>query len=131
MEDSAKVLTARVAAMAPRILAGTTASVALSDLSGRLGTIAGRCHAKLVRLEPLEDSATAGLLHRASAVAVLETDFRGLSELLQFLARDTLVTFVDRVQLTPADPLAAPAVPEQIDMELRLSAWYLTLGAGS
>jgi hypothetical protein len=85
----------------------------------------------LVRLEPLEDSATAGLLHRASAVAVLETDFRGLSELLQFLARDTLVTVVDRVQLTPADPLAAPAVSEQINVELRLSAWYLTLRAGS
>jgi hypothetical protein len=131
MEDSAKALTPQIAELAPRILAGSTAPVALSDLSGRLASIAGLLHARLVRFDPANDSTSAGPLRRVTAVAEVETDFRGVAELLAVLARDTLVTVVERVQLTAADPLALSATPERLDVELRISAWYLARGAGS
>jgi hypothetical protein len=125
MEDSTKVLTARIAALAPRILSGTSAPLALSDLSGRLSTLIGLYHGRMVRFEAAPDTGAAGPLRRVSAIVALESDFRGLAELLDRLQRDQLVTVVTRVQLAPADPLAPSSTPERIDVELSLNAWYL------
>jgi Type II secretion system (T2SS), protein M subtype b len=131
MEDSARNLTARVASLAPRILSGASAPVALSDLSGRFGTLAGLTHGCMTRFEALPDSVAAGPLRKVTATVGIETDFKGIAELLERLARDTLVTVVERVQLTPSDPQAPPATPERLDVELRVSAWYLRRGRDS
>jgi hypothetical protein len=131
MEDSAKVLTAAVAGLAPRILSGNSAAVALSDLSGRLGTIAGRHHARLLRVEPAPGADSAGALRRVAATAEFESDFQGLAELLAVLAQDTLVIVVDRLQVSSeAASTTPPSTPERLEIELRLSAWYL-VGGGS
>ncbi len=131
MEDSARTLTSRVVALAPRLLAGPTAPSALSDLSGRLTAIAARHHAALVALEALPDSAGAGSLRRLSARAVLETDFRGVAEILAVLGRDAVALRAERIVVTPTDPYAAAAQAEQLRVELRLSGWYLVQAAQS
>ena len=125
MEDSARILTGQVVALAPKLLVGPTAPAALSDLSGQLTMLAFRHHAQLVSLEALPDSTDAGSLRRLSAAAVLNTDFRGLAELLAVLARAPVVLRADQVQVTPADPYAARSEAEQLRVELRISGWYL------
>jgi len=130
LEDSAKALTARVGALAPRILSGSSAPVALNDLSGRLGTLATLCHGRLLRFESSPDTISAGPLRRVTADVSLETDFRGLTEVLERLQRDPLVTVVKRVRVTAGDPLAPAGVVERLDVELTVSAWYLAREAG-
>lgn len=131
MEDSTRILTAKVAAMAPRILSGSTTAVALSDLSGRISTLLSLCHGRMVRFEAVPDSASAGQLRQVTATVALETDFRGLAETLEHLARDPLVTVVERLQVTPSDPVASPATVERLSIELRVTAWYLARGERS
>ena len=46
MEDSARILTGQVVALAPKLLVGPTAPAALSDLSGQLTMLAFRHHAQ-------------------------------------------------------------------------------------
>ncbi|MEO8139344.1 MAG: GspMb/PilO family protein [Gemmatimonadota bacterium] len=131
MEDSARSLTGQVVALAPRLLVGPTASAALSDLSGQLTMLALRHHAQLVSLEAVPDSTTAGSLQRLTASAVMNTDFRSLAELLAVLARDPVALRADRIQVTPADPYASAAQPEQLHVELRLTGWYLAAAVHS
>ncbi len=131
MEDSASVLTARVAALAPRILSGSTSAAALEDLSGRLGTLAGLGHGRVSRFEGVPDSLAAGPLRRVTASVELETDFRGVAELLDYLARARVVLVGERLQVTAAAGDAPPSVPEQLTVVLRLSAWYLARESGS
>lgn len=131
MEDSTRTLTAKVSSLAPRLLAGSTGSLAASDLSTRLSTLASLSHGRTLRVESRPDSASAGPLRRVTTLMAVETDFRGLTELLDRLSRDALVTVVERLQVTPADPLAAPTVVERLSVELRISAWYLERGSES
>lgn len=125
MEDSARILTARVAALAPKILSGSETAVALSDLSGRLSTLISLCHGRMSRFEAAPDSLAAGELRQLKVEVDLESDFRGLGEILERLSRDPLVTVVERVQVTVPDPLAGPSVAEPLNIRLRLTAWYL------
>ncbi len=131
MEDSARALTQRVVALAPRLLTGPTAPAALSDLSGQLTMLSLRHHAQLVSLERVPDSTTAGSLHRLTASAVVNTDFRGMAELLVALGRDPVAIRADHIVVVPADPYAAGAQAEQLRVELTVSGWYLGPAAGS
>lgn len=125
MEDSAHVLTGRVAGLAPRILSGASSAVALSDLSGRMNTIVGLAHGRMLRFEAAPDSAAAGPLRRVTAQVEIETDFRGVAELLDYLGQGQLVAVAERLQVTAADPGAVPATLEQLNLVLWVSAWYL------
>lgn len=124
MEDSARGLTIRVATLAPKLLTGSSASLAASDLSGRLNTLVSLSHGRTTRFETTADSTTAGPLRRVTAVVGIETDFRGLTELLQKLSRDATVTVVERLQITASDPLPTDEA-ERLTVELRITAWYL------
>jgi hypothetical protein len=125
LEDSAHALARRVAGLAPRILSGSSGPVALSDLSGRMGTIVGLAHGRMLRFEALPDSAAAGQLRRVTAQIEIETDCRGIAEVLDYLDRGQLVAVTERLQITAIDPAALPSTPEQLNVVLRVSAWYL------
>ena len=131
MEDSARTLTHLVIALAPQLLTGPTAPAALSDLSGQLTMLGLRHHAQLVSLERVPDSTTAGSLHRLTASAVVNTDFRGLAELLVAVGKDPVGIRADHIVVVPADPYAAGAQAEQLRVELTVSGWYLGPAAGS
>jgi hypothetical protein len=131
LEDSTRALTRAVGSLAPRILSGTTAPVALSDLSARLSTLTARHHGRLIELADGRDSATAGPLRRVRGVATIETDFQGLSALLLALSRDSLVSVVERIQVQAAEPMAGPSAPERLSVEIRVTAWFLARGRSS
>lgn len=125
LEDSAHALTQRVAGLAPRILSGSSAAVALSDLSGRMGTIVGLAHGRMLRFETLPDTVAAGQLRRVTAQIEIETDFRGIAEVLDYLDRGQLVAVAEWLQVNAIDPAALPSTPEQLNVVLRVTAWYL------
>lgn len=124
LEDSARALTSRIAVMSPRLLAGSNAEVALSDLTGRLRDLAGRHHARVVSVTAEPDSLSARRLRRLRTSVVIETDFRGVTELLSALARDSLVTVVHGLAIAGQQPWMGPDQPESLQLEMRLTAWY-------
>lgn len=125
MEDSARVLTREVKNLAPRILSGSTRAVALSDLSGRLSLAAERHHGRFIRLTAVDDSLNAGPLQRVTASAAFQADFHGLAELLAVLARDPVVTVVEAADVAPLDGVVGTEGPERLEVQLRISAWFL------
>lgn len=125
LEDSAASLRAGVGELAPRLLAGQSEAAAAADLSARLGSIAVQRHGRLLRLEVLPDSTTAGRLRRLRARAVLETDFRGVAELLSTLGRQALILVPERVVISQAGSLEPSEASERLQVELELTGWYL------
>jgi hypothetical protein len=125
MEREMKGLTLAVSRTAPRLLSGATRDDAIRDLAARLTTIAALEHAMVVSSADLPGSSTAGSLRRITTNTVIQTDFRGVARILERLANDTLSTVVERLRITGAEPRAADNVAERLQVELRISAWYL------
>ena len=128
LEDSARVLTARVAALASRLLDASSESAALAELSRRLGTVLDRHQARLVRLDQLPDSLIAGALCEVRVALGFESDLRGVAGLLQTLAEGAVLLVPERITVSAENPFAAPPEPERLQVELRLTAWYLPRG---
>lgn len=128
LEDSTRILSARVAELAPRLLGAETRSEATAELAAVLGSLALRHRVRLDRSDPVGDSALAGGLGRVSLDAVLESDVRGLTGLLGALASRTQVTEITRLRVTAPDPSIGGAGPEVLRVEMRVRSWFLARG---
>ncbi len=126
LEDSARVLTRAVASVGNQILSATDAPLAQNELAGRLRLIAARHGVMVLGASPVPDSTAAGQLRRVRASISLECDFRGLSEIMAALLRESVVIVTEHLSASATDPWADAATPERLQVELRLSAWYLT-----
>jgi hypothetical protein len=125
LRDSAQVLTRALVALAPRLLDGATDAEADADLAARLNHIAARAPARLDRLDPLADSATAGRLARARVRVALETDVRGLVALLRGLEAGDGLLGIEQLDVRSADPAAPERRPEILRVELVVVGWFL------
>ena len=126
LRDSAEVLTRALVALAPRLLDGGTDVEASADLAARVNHAAARAPARLDRLDPLPDSATAGRLARARVRIALETDVRGLVTLLRALEAGDGLLEIEQLDVRSADPAAPDRRPEILRVELEVVGWYLT-----
>jgi hypothetical protein len=128
LRDSAAVLTRALVALAPRLLDGGNAAEAGADLAARVNHAAARAPARLDRVEPLPDTATAGRLARARVRAALETDVRGLVMLLRALDAGDASLGIERLDVVSADPASPERRPEILRVELVVSGWFLRNG---
>lgn len=125
LEDSAAALTKALVDKAGGLLAGTTESAAVSDLSALVRDRAWQSHTRMKNLVPLPDSTTAGQLRRLSMLAEFEGDVRSLTLLLDMLAHEPQFVVPDRIKIVARDPLGGNPGSEVLDFEIRLAAWYL------
>lgn len=125
LEDSARVLTVRLAAVAGRLLSGSTEAGALADLSVHLKNRAWRSQARLDRVEPVPDSAAAGQLRRITVVASFEGDVRSIVGLLKAFETEAPLIVPTRMSVVAKDPLAEPRVSEVLEVDIRVAAWFL------
>ena len=125
LADTAKALSERVVALAPRILASGTTGEATAEFSALLTHLALSHQARLDRVDPVSDSTQAGDLARVTLDAVFETDVRGLAQLLGALATMAPVTELVRLKVSTGDPLAGGGGPEALRVEVRVRGWYL------
>jgi len=128
LRDSAAVLTRALVALAPRLLDGANDVEASADLAARLNHAAAHAPARLDRLDPLPDSATAGRLARTRARAALETDVRGLVALLRALDASDGLLGIEQLDVRSADPAAPERRPEILRVELVVVGWFLRNG---
>ena len=125
LADSTHRLTERVAALAPRILSGETRTEATAALAGLIGHLAVESGARLDATAPVADTASAGTLRRLSMDVTVESDVRGLSQLLGRLATIAPVLACTRIRVTTGDPLGASGGPEVLRIEMRVVGWFL------
>ncbi len=125
LEDSATLVRGRMAALAPRLLAGGTGTEAMADLSSRVAAAADRHRVQLGRTEPASDSTERAGLHRATLRTTLESDTPGLLRLLEALANESAVLVVDDLRTAVADPHVGRERPEVLHTELTVHGWYL------
>ncbi len=125
LDDSAKVVRRRLAALAPKLLTGRTAAEAAADLGARLAVFAESHRVRVSRTESVPDSTDGGALVRVAVRAVLESDTRGLFRFLESVGRDPVVLVVEEVRIAVADPYVGRDRPELLHTELVVRAWYL------
>jgi hypothetical protein len=125
LRDSAAVLTRALVALAPRLLDGANGVEASADLAAQVNHAATRAPARIDRVEPLPDTATAGRLARTRVRAALETDVRGLVSLLRTLETGDALLGIERLEVVSADPATPERRPEVLRVEVVVVGWYL------
>lgn len=128
LRDSAAVLTRAVVALAPRLVTGGTPAEALADLSARLNLAAARAPARLERVDQLTDSGNAGRLGRVRVRATLETDVRGLAQVLKALELGDAALAIDRLDVSSPNPGSDDRAMELLRIEIVVSGWFLHTG---
>jgi hypothetical protein len=125
MVDSGETVRQRLIDLAPRLLTGGTQAEAISDLTTRLSSLAGRHQAGFDRADPIPDSAYVGSLRRVTVRAGFDGDLRGALTFLDAVVGSPAVLTVHEVRIVASDPASDDARPEILKGEFVVSGWYL------
>ncbi len=129
LADSARVVQASVLALAPRILAGSSAAEAGDDLAARAALAVTRSAGRVLATEALTDSTVAGGLARAAVRLRFEGDGRVVVGTLRALEREAVVLALEDLRLLAVNPGSPATEPEVLRVELTLRGWYQVRGA--
>lgn len=113
-----------IVALAPDLVEGEGPADAQSSLSALLSMAASRHALKLVRVDPLPDSAV-GPFHRVSLHAELEGDIGGVTGLLSTLESGEPLLTVSALSLDTPDPLPHPRTSEALHLSIDVAGLYL------
>lgn len=124
LERAAHLVKGRVAAIAPLLLSGGSASEAASDFSAQVRAVLESQGARVNALQPMDDSATAGDLRRIRLRVELTTDLEGLFATLRALDLYPVIIRISLVRVVANDGADGGAY-ESLSVELGLAALYL------
>jgi len=125
LQDSSVATEAKLVALAPKILAAGQEAEAVADLGGRLNVLASAHRVRLSRTDPIGDSTRAGKLRRVSVRVALEGDSRGTLGFLGGLAAEPAVLVLQDLRIMAPNAAATSTVPEVLETEATVLAWYL------
>lgn len=128
LTDSAAELRSRLNGLAPAILTSDGGAEALEELNARMARFARAAGAQVRRAIPLGDSVKAGVLRRVSLRVDLECDLAALLGMLRKVSQDAAAIATNAVRIVATNPSSAHSVPEVLNIELHISAWYLEQG---
>jgi hypothetical protein len=117
-----------VVALAPRLIDGRTAAEAQASLSGLVSLAAGRHALRIVRLDPLADSAGEGPFNRVAVQVELEGDVAGLTRFLRAVEKGDPLLTLPALSVQSTDPGVGPKVAEQLKIEATIAGLYLPRG---
>ena len=124
MEHEGDSTRARLVALAPRLLSGTTEAEALADLNGRLALAANRARTRMVRADQVPDSGRVARLHRVRLRVQVESDWSGMAAFLCAAVADPATLRIAALSIR-SDEGAATSGPEILQGEVEVSGWYL------
>ncbi|MGH7337526.1 MAG: type II secretion system protein GspM [Myxococcota bacterium] len=130
VRDSLGRVVSEIIGLAPKLIDGTTPAEAQATLAALVGMAAGRQALKVVRLDPLPDSA-AGVFHRVALHAELEGDLGGIARLLRVVETATPLLSVTSLTIAAPEPASPPQRPEILRVELQAAGYYLPREARS
>lgn len=124
VRDSLREALHGIVSLAPELVDGTTAADAQASLSGLVSLVANRHALKVLRTDPLPDSAV-GVFHRAALHTELEGDLGGVAAFLRSLETGAPLLTVSRFSLETPDPVPHPRAPEVLHLSADVSGYYL------
>jgi Type II secretion system (T2SS), protein M subtype b len=113
-----------IVALAPALVDGDTPADAQAGLSAVFSLEASRHALKVVRMDPLPDSA-AGVFHRVALHAELEGDIAGVTGLLGSVETGAPLLTVSSLSVGTPDAVPHPRVSEVLHVTLDLGGYYL------
>jgi Type II secretion system (T2SS), protein M subtype b len=113
-----------IVALAPDLVDGDTPADAQAGLSAVLSLAASRHALKVVRVDPLPDSA-AGVFHHVALHAELEGDIDGVTGLLASLESGGPLVTVSSLSIGTSDPAPHPRTSEALHVTLDVGGYYL------
>ena len=113
-----------IVALAPDLIDGEVSAEAQASLSALLSLTASRHALKVVRSDPLPDSA-AGPFRRVTLHTELEGDLNGVTGFLGALETHAPILTVSALSLETSDPLAHARMPEVLHVTMDVSGYYL------
>ena len=125
LEASAPRLRAQLVAVAPQVLSTTSPTAAAAALAGSLTHLAAEHRLWLKEVTPQEEVTTVGMLHRASVVASLEGDARGLAGLLAAMVTSPELLSPSRLRVIAAEGDPGARGMEKLTIQLEVRGWYL------
>jgi len=108
---------------------GRTAADAQASLSGLVSLAASRHALRIVRLDPLPDSAGDGVFNRVAVHVELEGDVTGLTRFLGAVERGDPLLTLPSLSVQATDPVGRPNAPEQLKIEATVAGLYLPRGS--
>jgi hypothetical protein len=123
LQDSAEAVRKQVAGLAGSVLTGGSGAEAGASLGALVSMAAERHRVRLSRTDALADSGSAGPARRVSVRATLESDSRGLLELLRAIAAGPATLTVDEVRVAADAP--GPKAAELLHIEITIHGWHL------
>ncbi len=125
LRDSLTRALGAVVALAPRLVDGRTAAEASASLSALVSMAASRHQVRVVRLDPLPDSAAGAVFRRIAVHAELEGDARGLTRFLRAIETGDPLLTVPTLAVQAPDPLGRSPGPETLRAELDVTGFFL------
>lgn len=122
--DSLREALGALVGLAPKLVDGATSAEAQASLSALVSLASSRHGLKILRLDPLPDSA-AGAFQRVAVHAECEGDAGGLTALLRSLETGTTLLTVPVISVQATDPWTEGKAPERLRIELTVTGWYL------
>ena len=116
-----------IVALAPDLVNGESPVDAQASLSALLSLAANRHAMKVVRVDPLPDSA-AGAFHRVSLHAEFEGDVSGVTGLLGALESGEPILTVSALRIESPDPTPHPRMSEVLHLSVDVGGYYLVRG---
>jgi hypothetical protein len=93
-------------------------------------SLAASRHAlRMVRLDPLPDSAADGVFSRVAVHVEMEGDVAGLTRFLRAVEIGDPLLTLPALSVQAADPLGRPNAPEHLKIEATVAGLYLPRGA--
>jgi hypothetical protein len=126
--DSLAQALGAVVDLAPRLVDGVTAAEAQASLSGLVSLAASRHALRVVRLDPLPDSAGDGVFNRVAVHVELEGDVAGLTRFIGAVERGDPLLTLPALSVQAPDPGARLNAPEQLKIEATIAGLYLPRG---
>lgn len=117
-----------IVALAPRLVEGHTQAESQAGLTSLVSMEAGRHALKVVRLDPLPDSAT-GVFMRVALRAELEGDIAGVVGLVRRIETSDPTLSATGLRISALDPASGKRVPEVLRVEMNVAGYYLPRAA--
>jgi hypothetical protein len=127
--DSLAQTLGAVVALAPRLVDGRTAADAQASLSGLVSLAASRHALRVVRLDPVPDSAGDGVFNRVAVHVELEGDIAGLTRFLGAVEKGDPLLTLPALSVQAIDAAGRPNAAEQLKIEATIAGLYLPRGA--
>jgi type II secretion system (T2SS) protein M len=129
VQDSLKVRSARVIALAPALLGGDSPATASATLAGIVSGAAARSNVRIGALQLSADTATRGIFTRVTVHGDATGDIAGITAMLAALEGGPTLLAVRELSITQPEPGAPSDHAEALRVELSLVGLMLRQSA--